>query len=69
LIRGRFASRSSTNLVHAWRSLALLMTVTLPSLPNRLDRARGKLNTLLPAEQLQQDKHSLVRTQGVALVV
>jgi hypothetical protein len=24
---------------------------------------------LLPAEQLQQDKHSLVRTQGVALVV
>jgi hypothetical protein len=45
------------------------MTVTLPSLPNRLDRARGKLNTLLPAEQLQQDKHSLVRTQGVALVV
>jgi hypothetical protein len=36
---------------------------------NRRDRIPCKLDPLLPAEQLQQDKHSLVRTQEVALVV
>jgi hypothetical protein len=31
---------------------------------NRLDRVPCKLDTLLPAQQLQQNEHSLVRTQG-----
>jgi len=31
---------------------------------NRLDRIRGKFNTLLPAEHLQQTKHAFIRTQS-----
>ena len=35
-----------------------------PQLLNRLDRIPCELDPLLPAQQLQQDKHPLMRTQG-----
>ena len=63
LTRGRFgflsASRSSTNLVHAWRSLFLLITEPLL---NHLDRIPCKLDPLLATQQLQQNEHAFMRT-------
>jgi len=40
------------------------MAITLPSLPNRLDRALRQLDALLPTKQTQKHEYAFVGTQG-----